>query len=98
MGSRFEGKAVLVTGAGVGIGFAICQMFAREGALIALNDLHEGAAQQAAKTINHELEREVAFPYPFDVANVPIVNGAAALAMRPRLYVNPCAVARIAVG
>jgi 3-oxoacyl-[acyl-carrier protein] reductase len=38
-GGRFKGKTVLVTGAGSGIGFAICEAFAREGATIIANDL-----------------------------------------------------------
>ena len=42
-------------------------------------------------TVNARLKPRV-------VASAPTVNGAAALATRPRLYVNPCAVARTAVG
>ncbi|MCB5944388.1 SDR family NAD(P)-dependent oxidoreductase [Acidocella sp. KAb 2-4] len=38
-GGRFCGKTVLVTGAGSGIGFAICEALAREGAQIIANDL-----------------------------------------------------------
>ena len=35
--SAFSGKAVLVTGAGAGIGYALCQAFASAGATVALN-------------------------------------------------------------
>ncbi|MBU2732653.1 SDR family oxidoreductase [Acidithiobacillus ferridurans] len=38
-GGRFCGKTVLVTGAGSGIGFSVCEAFAREGAAIIANDL-----------------------------------------------------------
>ena len=70
MSNHFADKAVLVTGAGVGIGFAVCQMFAREGARVALNDMREDVAREAAQTINAELGRECVFPYAFDVADV----------------------------
>ena len=49
---RFEGKAVLVTGAGSGIGYAMCRLFAREGAWVALNDMNEALAREATGKIN----------------------------------------------
>jgi glucose 1-dehydrogenase len=78
MTNRFEGKGVLVTGAGVGIGYAICQQFAREGALVALNDMDESLAHDAAQKLNDELGREGVFPYTFDVADVKAVRRAVA--------------------
>jgi 3-oxoacyl-[acyl-carrier protein] reductase len=78
MTSRFEGKAVLVTGAGVGIGYAMCQQFARVGAQVALNDMNETVAHQAASKLNDELGREAVFPYVFDVADVEAVRRAVA--------------------
>jgi len=78
MSNRFEDKAVLVTGAGVGIGFAVCQMFAQEGARVALNDMRADVARDAAQKINAELGRECVFPYAFDVADVDAVRKAVA--------------------
>ena len=48
---RLEGKAALVTGAGSGIGRAVCELFADEGALIAASDIDAAAADAAALSI-----------------------------------------------
>jgi NAD(P)-dependent dehydrogenase (short-subunit alcohol dehydrogenase family) len=67
---KFDGKSIFVTGAGVGIGFALCRAFAQAGANVALNDIDASLAGQAAQKINAEVGAERVYPYPFDVAHV----------------------------
>jgi 3-oxoacyl-[acyl-carrier protein] reductase len=50
---RLEGKTALVTGAGSGIGKAIAQTFAREGAHIAVADIDADAAKTVARIIGN---------------------------------------------
>lgn len=57
---RLTGKVALVTGAGSGIGRAIAQIFAREGASVVCVDWHEPAAQKVAAEISKHGGRGVA--------------------------------------
>jgi 3-oxoacyl-[acyl-carrier protein] reductase len=66
---KLEGKHVVVTGGGSGIGRAIAKRFTDEGASVAVNDIN---AETAEKTVA-ELGRGV--PIPGDVANVDDVLG-----------------------
>jgi NAD(P)-dependent dehydrogenase (short-subunit alcohol dehydrogenase family) len=72
---RFKDKAVVVTGAGLGIGFATCRAFALEGAFVALNDLEGALAEEGADKINEEIGAERVLPYALDVADVDRVLG-----------------------
>ena len=49
--AELEGKAALVTGAGVGIGRAIAIKLASEGARVLIVDLNETTAQETVDTI-----------------------------------------------
>lgn len=49
---KLEGRVVLVTGAGRGLGAALCAMLGKEGAHVVVTDINEAAAQQVADTIN----------------------------------------------
>lgn len=75
MSTTFNEYAVIVTGAGTGIGFGLGQAFAAAGAHVALNDIDEDIAQEAAAKINASLAREAVTPYAFDVADVEAVRG-----------------------
>lgn len=54
MNVGFTNQTVLITGAGIGIGFAIAKALVRQGANVLLNDFEEGLAQKAAETIRQE--------------------------------------------
>ena len=58
---RFEGKTVIVTGGGGGIGGASCRRFAREGAQVAVLDLNPEAAEQVAAYIRADGGQATAF-------------------------------------
>ena len=53
-GGRVAGKIALVTGGGSGLGRAISELLAREGARVAVTDIDEAAAQETAGSINTE--------------------------------------------
>ena len=51
---RFEGKTVIVTGGGGGIGGATCRRFGKDGARVAVLDLNVEAAEKVAAAIRSE--------------------------------------------
>lgn len=72
--SDFNGQAVIVTGAGEGIGYALCKAFAERGAFVALNDIDPDKATQAAAQLNIAIGAERLTPYGVDVADVQTVR------------------------
>lgn len=64
----FQNQVAIVTGAGQGIGFEICQQLAHRGARVVLNDLEEALAVDAAKKIREA--GGVCKPVAGDVSNV----------------------------
>src|SRR5262249_61006235 len=51
---RFDGKVAVVTGGGRGIGAATCELFARDGASVAVCDLDEGPAREVAAPLGEK--------------------------------------------
>lgn len=56
---KFEGKAVIVTGAASGIGLATARLFASEGAAVVIADLKDEAARSAAEKLARETGSKV---------------------------------------
>ena len=53
MGDSFEGRVVLVTGAGSGIGRATAIAFVQRGASVAMADIDESAVQETAAQVGN---------------------------------------------
>jgi glucose 1-dehydrogenase len=66
---QFKDYAVIVTGAGIGIGYAICQAFAEQGAHVALIDIDGEVARKSAQKLNQLVGQERVTPYALDIAD-----------------------------
>lgn len=76
---RYQGRTVLVTGAGAGIGRALCNAFAAEGAAIVAADLDGARAQETAELLRAGRHRAMALT--MDVADEGSVRAAVAQAL-----------------
>ena len=77
---RFEGKRVLITGAGRGIGRATAERFAAEGARLLLADRQAELLDQTAEEIRAKHGAQV-WAYGLDVSKKAEVEGMMAFAL-----------------
>jgi len=69
-----NGKVAIVTGAGQGIGFAMCQKLVRAGAAVILNDLDAAIATHAANEICQQTSLETCVAVAGDSSDLLVIN------------------------
>ena len=68
----FNNQVAIVTGAGQGIGLAICRQLAMAGVRVILNDIEEGLAREAAEGIKKE--HGACIPFAGDASDVSFIE------------------------
>ncbi|TMM59013.1 SDR family oxidoreductase [Maribacter algarum] len=66
-------KVAIVTGAGEGIGYAVAQLLAANGAKVVLNDIDGNKANQTASKINL-IDPDMCLPFAGDAGKVSVIN------------------------
>jgi NAD(P)-dependent dehydrogenase (short-subunit alcohol dehydrogenase family) len=69
MSGRVAGKKIFITGAAQGLGLAMAQVCAAEGAKVALADINAAGADDRATALNDKYGAGTAFAYALDVTN-----------------------------
>ncbi|MGC3945650.1 MAG: glucose 1-dehydrogenase [Chryseolinea sp.] len=92
-----QGKTALVTGGGSGIGRAIAELFAQQGALVIVADLNAQAADEMVKAIQSSSGRAIALPVNVadQVALKSAVDGVIGKAGRIDILVNSAGISHI---
>ena len=81
-----HGRVALVTGAGQGVGAEIARVLARQGAMVAVNDLVADRAHAVVEEIKAGGGQAVATP--FDVTDLPLVREGIARLLQVDILVN----------
>nr|XP_027231720.1 estradiol 17-beta-dehydrogenase 8-like [Penaeus vannamei] len=95
-GNNFDGKIALVTGGGSGIGRAVCQILARDGARVSVCDINLQGAQETLASLN---QPGVHVALHMDVADKESVREALSATQEklkgtPTLLVNSAGISR----
>lgn len=71
--SGIKNKTAIVTGAGEGIGYAICELLVMAGAKVVLNDLDKGKVDNAAKNLEAKYSGSCV-PFVGDAGDVEVID------------------------